>query len=178
MSAVTTKTCRRGHVYTPGIPRGCRVCYKIYHARYYRQNKEKWHQQKVRSRRKNPEVHRRYELERRRDRYELVLIVSARRRAKKIGVPFDLKADDLRPLPTTCPILGVVLKTNNGKGGVPGPNSPSLDRLVPERGYVKGNVRIISYRANALKNNATPEELRLIADWIENERKDIDWLFK
>lgn len=45
--------------------------------------------------------------------------------------------------------------------------SPSLDRLDSSKGYVKGNVRVISKRANQLKNNATVEEMRMVlADLI------------
>jgi len=39
------------------------------------------------------------------------------------------------------------------------PNSPTLDRLVPELGYVKGNIRVISYKANAMKSDASIQEI-------------------
>lgn len=42
------------------------------------------------------------------------------------------------------------------------PASPSLDKIIPSLGYVPGNVRIISARANLLKNDATVDELRAI----------------
>lgn len=42
-----------------------------------------------------------------------------------------------------------------------------MDRVIPELGYVKGNVEIISYRANRLKNDATYHELRAISLWLE-----------
>lgn len=50
------------------------------------------------------------------------------------------------------------------------PNSPSLDRIVPERGYVAGNLRVISNRANTLKNNATIDEMRLVLADLERIR--------
>ena len=43
-------------------------------------------------------------------------------------------------------------------------SSPSLDRIIPSLGYVKGNIRVISFRANTLKNNATLSELELILE--------------
>ena len=46
-------------------------------------------------------------------------------------------------------------------------SSPSLDRLVPALGYVKGNVQVISWRANKLKGEGTAEDHRLIAEWME-----------
>lgn len=45
--------------------------------------------------------------------------------------------------------------------------SPSIDRIVPELGYVPGNIAIISWRANDLKKDATADEMRRIADWID-----------
>lgn len=44
--------------------------------------------------------------------------------------------------------------------------SPSLDRLNPRKGYVPGNVAVISFIANTIKSNATPTQLRKVADWV------------
>jgi hypothetical protein len=46
------------------------------------------------------------------------------------------------------------------------PHSPSLDRRVPELGYVKGNVEVISMKANAIKSYAAPEEIMLVARYF------------
>lgn len=43
------------------------------------------------------------------------------------------------------------------------PNAASLDRIDNSKGYVRGNVMVISLRANAIKNNATAEELTAVA---------------
>lgn len=48
-------------------------------------------------------------------------------------------------------------------------NSPSLDKLIPDLGYVKGNVAVISWRANRFKSDGTLEEIRMIADWMESQ---------
>ncbi len=48
-----------------------------------------------------------------------------------------------------------------------GNNYSTLDRVVPSLGYVKGNVRVISFRANRLKNNATIDEIRAILAYME-----------
>lgn len=90
------------------------------------------------------------------------LVRLARYRAKRDGLPFDLRTGDIS-VPSLCPVLGIPLVPCRGR---PGPQSPSLDRVIPDLGYVRGNVTVISMRANALKNNATPEELRAIAAYV------------
>jgi hypothetical protein len=95
---------------------------------------------------------------------EKYLLYQVRARAKKLGLPFNLSLDDIQ-IPEVCPILGIPLARNEGKLG-PAHNSPSVDRVIPELGYVKGNVQIISTRANVMKNDASPEELRKFAAWV------------
>jgi hypothetical protein len=86
----------------------------------------------------------------------------AKTRAKKAGVPFDLKRSDLA-IPTVCPVLGIPLRCNRGKAD---DNSPSLDRVRPTLGYVLGNVIVMSVRANRIKNNSTTEELEAVARFM------------
>ncbi len=88
----------------------------------------------------------------------------AKQRARKLGLLFDISPDDC-VAPEFCPILGLRLERNVG-GRKPLPSSPSLDRIVPELGYTKGNVQVISQRANAMKNDASMEELKRFAEWI------------
>jgi hypothetical protein len=89
---------------------------------------------------------------------------AARDRAKAKGLPFSLKAADIRPLVVqTCPLLGIPLFYGAGRGHTPGPNNASLDRIDSTKGYVPGNVWIISSRANTIKSNATLEEFERIA---------------
>lgn len=94
------------------------------------------------------------------------LIAAAKRRAKKRGVPFDLKPDDILPLPKKCPVLGIELvygRTGHGRSMYRNAAAPSLDRVVNELGYVKGNVIVVSLRANLLKGQATISELQKVA---------------
>ena len=67
---------------------------------------------------------------------------------------------DLPEIPEKCPVLGIPLGGVTSRGG--SDNSPSVDRIIPENGYIRGNVRIISKRANVLKNNGTLDELVLV----------------
>jgi hypothetical protein len=94
---------------------------------------------------------------------EAGMVFKARQRAKQLGVPCTIKRSDI-VIPEMCPVLGVRLV--KGRGG-PCDSSPSLDRIIPSLGYVPGNVRVISQRANRIKNDATSLELRLVASYIE-----------
>lgn len=93
------------------------------------------------------------------------MLKTARERAKRKGVPFHLKTGDIE-LPTHCPVLGMELAFNRGCGHGGKDNSYSLDRIVPELGYIAGNIQILSSKANSMKFNATPKELVLFAEWV------------
>ena len=82
-----------------------------------------------------------------------------------MGIAFDLTIDDIF-IPTHCPVFGIELAPVGGKYSEA---SPSADRLDPTKGYTRGNVEIISMRANRLKNNATREELERIAAWMKSK---------
>jgi hypothetical protein len=82
----------------------------------------------------------------------------ARKRAKERGLPFELLKDAI-VVPRTCPALGLPIELRGQRSA----SSPSLDRIVPDRGYVPGNIRVISDRANRLKGRRTLEELRHLA---------------
>jgi hypothetical protein len=97
------------------------------------------------------------------------MICSARRRAQDKGLPFDLDHDYIRSIvPSHCPIFGMPLEWSllRGNGNLVLPSSPSLDRIDPSKGYIKGNVWIISHRANAIKNDASHEELKLVTEAV------------
>lgn len=83
-------------------------------------------------------------------------------RAKKKHIPFDIEVSDIEP-PTHCPVLGIPLHTVPGLG-TNQHNSASVDRINPKLGYTKGNVRVISMRANLLKSDATVEELEKVLE--------------
>ena len=93
--------------------------------------------------------------------------IAAKARAARVGVPFDIVVEDI-VVPECCPVLGLKLERNVGQSG-PADNSPSLDRFLPQFGYVPDNIRVISHRANRIKTDATPVELRRVAAWIEAE---------
>lgn len=89
---------------------------------------------------------------------------NVKRRAIARGVEFSIAAADLHPLPTHCPALGIPLVYESDRGRGAWDDSPSIDRIIPSKGYVPGNVVIISQRANRIKNDATIDELRAIVE--------------
>lgn len=96
---------------------------------------------------------------------EQCLLSSARSRAKRKGIPFNLEVCDI-VIPETCPVLGIPLTRNLGKHG--GTNSSAtVDRIVPELGYVKGNIQVMSMLANNMKASATKAQLLQFANWIK-----------
>lgn len=91
---------------------------------------------------------------------------AAKKRAQRKGWEFNLVASEL-VVPKVCPVLGIPLKVAVGSHS---PGSPSLDRIDNALGYVKGNVEVISYRANTIKGDATPEELMAVAKYAVDNR--------
>ena len=96
-----------------------------------------------------------------------VLLNAARRRARDKKLEFDIEISDIN-IPTMCPILDIPIHRvyTEGKKAGPTPNSPSLDRIDNNKGYVKGNVQVISHLANTMKASATEEQLIKFAQWI------------
>jgi len=94
------------------------------------------------------------------------LFRNAKKRAKDKGYVFSITKEDII-IPDVCPLLGIKIMIANGRAN---DNSPSVDRIIPDKGYTKENIQIVSQRANRIKDNASLEELETIA---ENLRKII-----
>lgn len=94
------------------------------------------------------------------------MLTRAKGRAKAQNVPFDLTISDI-VIPSHCPILGIALEQGDKPGGQD--NSPSLDKIVPSLGYVKGNIAVISHKANKMKSNATTAEVEALLNWMTRQ---------
>jgi hypothetical protein len=111
-----------------------------------------------------------------RDRYrstENTLMYQLRQRknsAIKHGIPFDITLDQIEQ-PEFCPVLGI--KLNYAWGGQNGhlrdPAKATIDKVVPELGYVPGNVFVISWIANKLKSDMTLNELEKIMNYMKEK---------
>ena len=96
-----------------------------------------------------------------------ILLLSAKHRSIKKGVPCTIIEEDIH-IPAVCPVLGIPIEKRFNADGKKGayPNSPSLDRIDNLKGYEKGNIQVISSKANSMKNSASPEELLKFAYWV------------
>jgi len=96
-----------------------------------------------------------------------VILTRTRYRAINKGYEFNLEKEDII-IPEYCPILGIPIVLGDKKSYT---NSPSIDRIDNSKGYIKGNIQIISMKANTMKNSASNEELHRFADWIKSQVK-------
>lgn len=135
-----------------GSKRTCRKC-------HYAIQKSNFHRHPCRTKKRK----RQYVLDEKINRREQCIMRMLKRRAKVKLINFNLEISDIR-IPKVCPVLGIELSfTNNHHND----SSPSVDRLIPALGYVKGNIQIISNRANRLKNNGTIEEHKKLIEYME-----------
>ena len=81
----------------------------------------------------------------------------AKNRAKVKNLLFDIEIEDI-VIPEVCPVLNIPMDV------------PSLDRHIPEKGYTKENIFVISNRANTLKNNGTLEEFKKLIVYLESKK--------
>lgn len=162
-----------------GLQTHCKDCARLLLKQWRQENKEKYRQQarvytktpeqkkkgNERSKRwrdKNPD---KVELARKKfysENPERNMVYDAKKRAKKRDVPFTITHKDIT-IPEYCPALGIKLERGIGQLT---DASPTLDCIFPEKGYIPGNIAVISHRANRIKSDATLEELNKVYDWL------------
>lgn len=149
---------QKAKVFKDGLFRWCKSCKKEYDQIYRKSDKvQNLYKSKDYIVKKSE-----YQEKRNIEDGRLLMYRNTKFRALKNNIPFNIDLNDLI-IPEYCPLLGIkLLKREYGikyeKRGFH-MNSPSIDKIVPELGYVKGNVRVISMKANAMKYSATQEEL-------------------
>lgn len=90
----------------------------------------------------------------------------AKQRSKRLNIEFTIDVSDII-IPEFCPILGIKLTAPNKKVS---DSSYSMDRIDNTKGYIKGNIQIISQRANRLKSDSSIEELEKIVSYLRNRK--------
>lgn len=90
----------------------------------------------------------------------------AKSRAQSLKLAFDLTPEYLESIWTgICPVLKVELEWDTDRSN---PNAAELDRILPEKGYVKGNVAFLSRRINKIKSDARYHEILSLGNWLGN----------
>lgn len=100
------------------------------------------------------------------------MLTRAKRRANAGTYPFDITIEDIQsvwPMDGKCPVLGIDLDLS----GVDLQRTASLDKINPRLGYVKGNILVVSFRANSIKKDSTLEEMRMLLTFYENKINQI-----
>ena len=102
------------------------------------------------------------------------VLKNAEKRAKDRDLPFSITEEYLESIWTgVCPVFQIRMDLPSSKAMNERSHKPSLDRLVPDKGYVPGNVIWISLRANQMKNDGTSEELFRVAEWLQQTEEEI-----
>lgn len=123
----------------------------IYQKRHREKYPEKVAERRVQYRLNNPERH---------------LWYHAKNRAKRFGLELNIEVSDII-IPDVCPILDIPITKGEGKAH---DNSPSLDRIDPRLGYIKGNISVISYKANRYKSDMTIDTLQKLMVYMQKQR--------
>jgi len=129
-----------------------------YRRAHYQANKERYLERGRRYRAVNKERLAQLDKQNRQANPAQAMFSSARARAQKKSIPFSITIEDIH-IPDVCPILGTPFEYGTKF-------AMSLDRRHNDKGYVPGNVWVISRQANSMKNDATDEMLRKFAQWV------------
>lgn len=100
---------------------------------------------------------------RRKDNLPKFMLMQAKTRAKKRGLAFTVCTSDII-IPEFCPVFPWIRLTIGDMKSRD--SSPSLDRIDNSKGYIPGNICVISGRANRLKGDASPLELQALLAYI------------
>jgi hypothetical protein len=149
-----------------GLRSDCKECHYVIRKQWHEKNKEHI-LSKVKEYRSRKDIkYKRNQLSKEwnKKNNNSVLCTKAKKRAKELNIPFNVAKEDIQ-IPENCPVLGIKLEySDNGVSD----NSPSIDRIIPELGYIKENIVVISHKANRIKNNATFEEIEKLYLWFKN----------
>jgi hypothetical protein len=97
------------------------------------------------------------------------MFIELRARARRKGIKFNIELEDIQ-IPDKCPVFDIELERRpnlkDRKYGI------SVDRIDNSKGYIKGNIQVISYKANTHKGDLSKEELLKLAKWINEAYAD------
>lgn len=160
------KPCKYGHWSKRGTQNECLECRRLYARKYRTENpdaaKTNGRAYYAANRERRTEAGRRYYS----INFKKTMLQNAQKRARLGGYPCTITEADI-VVPEFCPLLGIKLENGGDRA-----TSPSLDKIVPSLGYVRGNVWVISWRANTIKNDASLRELETLVDNLKKRCTD------
>lgn len=155
--------------------RACKACESLRKKEWHKKNSErlsaKYKEKYYKNKEAVAEYGRQYRKERRENHWFEHFSCNKSKDCKMRGIPYELDAEYLASIwVDTCPVFGIYLIDGSKIKGCYRPdNLAELDRLVPSKGYVKGNVRWISRRANRIKSDASIDEIKKILKYMEEQ---------
>ena len=148
--------------------------------KYYEKNKEASRERRNESSRKyyekNKEVVSERQSKYKKKNKEVGLCSASKVRAKQKNLPFNLTSKYIKeiwPEDNKCPALGIDLKKGE-ESGTGRRHAPSLDRIIPELGYMKGNVQIVSLLANQIMSDATPDQVIMVGEHFKKVTEELE----
>lgn len=156
----TGKPCKHGHISERMVKGGtCRECKKIVSENYRNNNREEYNEY-CRIKKKES-----YSPEKRKEEYrknlQKELFYAAKTRAKNKKITFTITIEDVI-IPLNCPVFEIPLDHRDRQ------HAPTLDRINNNLGYVPNNIKVISAKANRLKNNGSIEDFEKILRYMKN----------
>jgi len=136
---------------------------KEYHHQYYLRKKEQYQNDDLRREQNRVSA----ENWRRKNR-KASMVSAAKYRAKQQGMDFNIDVSDII-IPEHCPILRIPLTFTDGKQH---DGTPALDRIDNSKGYIKGNVQVISHKANRHKSDLSLEQIENLYNYIKVLKND------
>lgn len=94
-----------------------------------------------------------------------MVLVNIRKRCKQSNLPFDIDQEYLLsifPKDFLCPVTGILMQWGyeNGRD-----SSPSIDRIIPELGYVRNNLVWVCCKVNRIKSDSSIEFLNTLVNF-------------
>ena len=164
---IPSKPCKRGHFERYVKSKKCILCSEL---RYIKNKTNEdllayqrtWYQKNKETVLKKKRIYDRENLEKN-------MLLGAKGRAKKNGLEFNLVESDII-IPKYCPVFPEI-ELHKGDGKI-SDNSPTLDRIDNNKGYVKDNVKVISHKANSLKRDGNVELFKRLIEYIESSSQE------
>tara|TARA_R110000796_G_scaffold4724_2_gene18051 strand:- start:2064 stop:2567 length:504 start_codon:yes stop_codon:yes gene_type:complete len=96
---------------------------------------------------------------------------NAKKRAKRKGIVFTILKEEIH-IPSYCPLLGIPLM-KNPNGRYQWDNSATIDKIDNNKGYVVGNVWVVSSLANLIMSSATAEQIIAVGEGLKAKQTEM-----